>query len=136
MVIHVTVEVVLEEFRIELHRAAEHPHSRVIILHRSVHRHPLNSMEFHSHQTTHVVSLKICYRNRELLFVQGSLKKPVLLVLNSLLTLEEAVLVVLGLESFHHLLNFCVSSLGLLGSLLAHSCYIKKKETKAKMNKN
>ena len=122
MIINITLEVVLENFRVEILWTTEHPNSGLIDCHRLIQRHPLNFMVLNSRQPASVVFLEICYRNSKFLFVQGSLQNNILFAISNFLSFQKTIFMELGLNPLCQLLNFNMSSLD-VGDFLRHACF-------------
>ena len=111
MIVNISLEVVFEDFRVEILWTAEHPNSGLINRHRLIQRHPLNFVIFNSSQPTSIVFLKICHGNCKFLFVQRSLQNNILLVVFRFLSFQEPVFMELGLNPLCQLLHISKRSL-------------------------
>ena len=128
MIVNISLEVVFEDFRVEILWTTEHPNSGLIDRHRLIQRHPLNLVILNSCQSASIVFLEICHGNSEFFFVQRSLQNDVLLVVLRLLSFQEPIFMELGLESLRKLFNFRMDSLVVVGfcCFLAHICLKKR----------
>lgn len=123
MIVNIALEIVLEDFRIEILWATEHPNSGLVDRHRFIQRHPLNLVILNSCQSASIVFLEICNGNSEFLFVQRSLQNDILLVVLRFLSFQETIFMELGLNPLRELFYFRMDSLVVgLGGLLAHIC--------------
>lgn len=111
MIINISLEIVFEDFRVEILRTTEHPNSGLIDRHRLIQRHPLNFVILNSCQSASIVFLKICHGNSEFLFVQRSLQNDILLVVLRLLSLQKTIFMELGLNPFSKLFHIKMRSL-------------------------
>ena len=111
MIVNIALEVVFEDFRIEILWATKHPNSGLIDRHRLIQRHPLNLVILNSCQSASIVFLEICNGNSEFFFVQRSLQNDVLLVILRLLSFQEPVFMELGLNPLCQLLHISKRSL-------------------------
>ena len=119
MIVNIALEVVFEDFRIEILWTTEHPNSGLIDRHRLIQRHPLNLVILNSCQSASIVFLEICHGNSEFFFVQRSLQNDVLLVVLRLLSFQEPIFMELGLNPLCQLLHISKRSLR-VSSFLRH----------------
>ena len=119
MIVNIALEVVFEDFRIEILGATKHPNSGLIDRHRLIQRHPLNLVILNSCQSASIVFLEICNGNSEFFFVQRSLQNDVLLVVLRLLSFQEPIFMELGLNPLCQLLHINKRSLR-VSSFLRH----------------
>ena len=119
MIVNIALEVVFENFRVEILWTTEHPNSGLIDCHRSIQRHPLNLVILNSCQSASIVFLEICHGNSEFFFVQRSLQNDVLLVVLRLLSFQEPIFMELGLNPLCQLLHINKRSLR-VSSFLRH----------------
>lgn len=119
MIVNISLEVVFEDFRVEILWTTEHPNSGLIDSHRLIQRHPLNLVILNSCQSASIVFLEICHGNSEFFFVQRSLQNDVLLVVLRLLSFQEPIFMELGLNPLCQLLHFSKRSLR-VSSFLRH----------------
>ena len=111
MIVNIALEVVFEDFRVEILWATKHPNSGLIDCHRFIQRHPLNLVILNSSQPASIVFLKIRHGNCEFLFVQWSFQNDVLLVVLRLLSFQEPIFMELGLNPLCQLLHISKRSL-------------------------
>ena len=111
MIVNIALEVVFEDFRVEILWTTEHPNSGLIDRHRLIQRHPLNLVILNSCQSASIVFLEICNGNSEFFFVQRSLQNDVLLVVLRLLSFQEPIFMELGLNPLCQLLHISKRSL-------------------------
>ena len=111
MIVNIALEVVFEDFRVEILWTTEHPNSGLIDRHRFIQRHPLNLVILNSCQSASIVFLEICHGNSEFFFVQRSLQNDVLLVVLRLLSFQEPIFMELGLNPLCQLLHISKRSL-------------------------
>ena len=111
MIVNIALEVVFEDFRVEILWTTEHPNSGLIDRHRLIQWHPLNLVILNSCQSASIVFLEICHGNSEFFFVQRSLQNDVLLVVLRLLSFQEPIFMELGLNPLCQLLHISKRSL-------------------------
>ena len=111
MIVNISLEVVFEDFRVEILWTTEHPNSGLIDRHRLIQRHPLNLVILNSCQSASIVFLEICHGNSKFFFVQRSLQNDVLLVVLRLLSFQEPIFMELGLNPLCQLLHISKRSL-------------------------